>query len=240
MHLPAIHQLPQSGHLPFAPGHTLFTAPATRVLVAGRATQVSYRFGSESSSRRMFALHWQVAGRLSQITKHGKALKTIEAKKWGVGVLSQAELNRLALRFALPSREALYRVNLAFRRAGSVLARYGEYFRVVRPTVSVKLVASQASARVGDTLFLRVENYGSTPVRYGEPFSVEGFDGLSWNPSPPDLGPWHLNQFKLFGGRAGACQLFSVPSSMPPGLYRFSKDIAIPPKDIFAEFEVRP
>lgn len=238
-HLPNIHQFPRAGRLPFAPSDLRWDTPPTQILVAGRDTQVSYSFGSSSGAHRRFRLNWYIEGHLNQIDKQGKALKAIQEKRWRIGAISKAELDRLTFRFSLPSMRTLYRLNFTFRRHGDVLARYGEYFRMVKPTVSVKLAANQLSARVGETFLLRVENFGSTSVRYGEPFSIEKFDGLSWSPAPIELGPWRMNQHKLLGGMAGPCQTFLVPSSMPPGLYRFSKEIAKPAKHLTAEFEVR-
>jgi hypothetical protein len=238
--MPRVHEPPFSGELPFAPSRTYLHQPRSQVLVTDEYMQIGYAFGVDQGPDRTFALNWLVSGRLFKVNGRGESIKALTDKKWSIGTVSDEEFGDLAFRFGLPSGEGLYRVDLIFRKDnGRVIGRYGQYFRVVRPTVSVRLALSQQSARSGEAIFLRIENFGTTAVSYAEPFYVERFNGTGWVPYP--LGyAWHRPIFRIRGGLAGKCQSFPIPSDMPSGLYRFRKPLASPGRALTASFEVLP
>lgn len=239
--MPRVHPPPISGKLPFAPGHTYLTQPQSQILVADEGPHIGYGFRSDPGADRTFMLNWRILGRLTQVNGQGARKKLVDTKEQFVGTVTEAEFNKIALRFLLPAREGLYRLDLSFRKKnGKMLKHFSQYFRVVRPTVSVKLALSTQRIRASETLFLRVENLGTRSVRYGEPFSLETFNGSAWVDASVDLGPWHRPLFKILSGLAGKCQSFSVPSDLSAGLYRIRKKLASPARSVTANFEVLP
>ena len=168
----------------------------------------------------------------------GRTLRRFPVTKRNVAVLSEAEFDRLSISFEVPAEVGFYRVDFDFKdKRGKQLGHYAEYLRVLRPTWSTKLGLSQQLARPGEVLYFRVENFGTSPVRYGEPFLIETFDGGGWREYPLN-GAWHRPLFRISGGHAGQCQSFTVPNDMPPGLYRVKKRLVSPSRSITSEFKV--
>jgi hypothetical protein len=236
--LPKLRAIPE--HPSFAPRNTSLDGSANAILVLedGEAGRVGYGFTAPDSDRRV-SLHWTVAGQAAQVNAKGEEIRPLARVRRRVGVVDVAALNDLYLSFRIPSDPGLYRVDLVFRgKERKLLGRYGQYFRVVRPTVSVGLAASPAIAHRGEDVNVRVLNFGTVSVGYGTPFSVEQFDGTGWIRYPWNQ-RWTRPLFRLGGGQAGFCQTFPVPEDMPPGVYRFRKGLSNPSMSLTtAPFEV--
>jgi hypothetical protein len=71
---------------------------------------------------------------------------------------------------------------------------------------------------------MRVENYGSETVIFGESFRVQRFEDGAWVPAE-DLTPnlWLLWLGGSGPGGTGRCSSLSVKSDTPPGRYRIVK-----------------
>jgi hypothetical protein len=238
--LPKLRPVPERP--PFAPPSTSLSELGNAVLVLedGETGRVGYGFSAPNSDRR-FPLHWGVVGQAVQVSTEGEAIRPITRVRRRVGVVSLASLNNLSFRFEIPSDTGLYRVDLVFRdKDRKLLGRYGHYFRVMRPRISVELVADPSIVHPGEDIYHRLLNTGNVPVGYAAPFSVEQFDGTGWARYPWST-RWLRPLFRLPGGLAGRCQVFRVPEDMPPGVYRFRKGLRKPSLSLTtAPFEVAP
>ena len=134
------------------------------------------------------------------------------------------------LSFPVSARPALYRVEISFEnKSGKRLGRYGRYFRVVPIVRRARLGIESGTYLAGETVYARVENYGTIFVTFGVPYSVERYDGSTWARAPESpKGPWILPLLLAQSGYTGECLGFRSPVSMPPGLYRIVKGVEYP------------
>lgn len=155
------------------------------------------------------------------------------------------------LSFSVSARPALYRVEIEFENmSGKRLGRYSQYFRVVPIVRRARLGIESSAYHAGETVYARIENFGTTLVAFGVPYSVERYDGSTWTKAPESpKGPWILPLLLVQSGYAGGCFGFRTPVSMPPGLYRIVKGVEYPAvkpgghdshATLTAEFEVVP
>jgi hypothetical protein len=146
--------------------------------------------------------------------------------------------------FKLGGKPALYRLTVVFDSArGKRLASFQRYFRVVEPTVHRRLALNAPSYQPGQTVFARVENFGTEVAAYGVPFAIERLDAGGWGiaPESPD-GSWILPMLASGPGETGPCTGFLIPPEMPPGHYRMSKELIRDSagETLTAEFDVHP
>ncbi len=153
--------------------------------------------------------------------------------------------------FTVGPKPSAYRLTLVFRtKSDKRLGSLGRYFRVAAPTANRRLELNASSYRPEQTVFARVENFGTTPTRYGVPYEVERLSGDQWSRAPESpKGPWILPILISNPGRSGKCFSFWIPPKMPPGHYRIVKvvDRAFNPptrslgsETLTAEFEILP
>jgi hypothetical protein len=131
--------------------------------------------------------------------------------------------------------------------SGRKLAEFGNYYRVIRPTVHTRLTLDATTYRPGDTLFGRVENPGATVVLFGQEYKIEKPEGESWVPiiEAQFVIPLY---WVAAGVTSGHCIPFTIPTSMPAGRYRLSQEAVISwsrlhgqlRPTLHAEFEVVP
>lgn len=131
--------------------------------------------------------------------------------------------------FSLGGKRGLYRTTLLVRsRSGRKLAEFGNYYRVVKPTVHTRLVANSRAYTPGGTVFARIENPGAAFVLFGEEFKVEKREGETWVPAPesPDVFTMPLYEVAP-GSTSGHCTAFPIPPTTSPGEYRISEEAVI-------------
>lgn len=87
-----------------------------------------------------------------------------------------------------------------------------------------RLRINRTSVAPDGTLQIRVENRGSQPLIFGDPFSLEHRDHGDWRRLPVDrhfFAPRH----SVPPGRVGEAQDVHVPRWAPSGVYRVSKQV---------------
>jgi hypothetical protein len=243
-HLPKLHAPPASGRLGFGPASLRLHPLPALVTDEGR---VGYKL---DLNRHAPSLHpnWVVTTTLARIDSRGRAVKTIDRVRRR---LKTVRVGRgAAVQFEVEGESSLYRVITVFRsKSGKKLARYGFYFRLVPTTSNARLTLDASSYRVGDTVFGRIENFGTLPVSYGAQFAIEQLEGASWNRTPQSPRVFPLLSYAAEPGKSGAgCAQFRIRQNMEPGHYRMSKevDFEIVPQlrsehaTLYAEFDVRP
>jgi hypothetical protein len=189
---------------------------------------------------------WDLTLTVEQVNRKGESVLWVGRRDTRLGRLAPAQITEPS--FAMRDKPGFYRSVLVIRSdSGRKLARFGNYFRVVRPTVQARLVTDATSYQPGATLFARVENPGASVVLFGESFSVQHLEGGSWAAVPAAPGPFSSPlQFVAAGVTSHHCPIFPIPTSMPPGRYRLAQEAVIswPFQSkqlrpmLYAEFEV--
>lgn len=189
---------------------------------------------------------WDLTVTFARVSPRGAVVQQLGQRRLRLGQLAPAEIAEPG--FALPGRPALYRTTLAIRSAGGRrLAEFGNYYRVVRPTVHARMTSLATAYRPGATLYARVENPGAAYVLFGEEFTIEKLEGGNWAPAPESPGPFPAPLYFVAPGTSSAhCTVFPIPASMAAGRYRVSQEAVITwplqPQEqrptLYAEFEV--
>lgn len=221
--MPALHSPPTSGPLPFSPGSIHLQSLNSGQLQAGEGT-IGYAL-SNLASGRAAQPHWKVTASLSKIDRQGRPRKILKTKQLRLSHLGAGAIRYLS--FHVSREPTLYRVDVLFRSwSGKPLAAYGEYVRVVRSRLDVRLISSGKSFLPGQTVFARVANYGSESLEYGVDFSIEVFDGAGWIEAPiSPVNVWPALAVLTGPGEAGPCSTFEIPANAAPGRYRFVKSV---------------
>lgn len=193
---------------------------------------------------------WDLTVNLARVDWRGRFLWQIGWRHLRLGDLGAALIAEPNI--ALPRKPGAYRTTLVIRSpSGRKLARFGNYYRVIKPTLETRLTPSSSTYRPGETLFARVENPGAAFVLFGQEYAIEKLEGESWvrAPESPDAFVMPL-YFVAPGSTSGHCSVFPIPTSMPPSRYRISQEIVYgwqgEPRDrqirptLFAEFGLVP
>jgi hypothetical protein len=190
--------------------------------------------------------NWDITVTFARVNWRGKVVQRLGRRHFRLGKLAPVVITEPHI--LLPGKPATYRTTLVIRsHSGRKLAEFGNYYRVIRPTVHNRLVTDAGAYRPGGTLFARLEDPGATIVLFGEEFFVEKLEGEDWariseTPFPAPL------QFVAAGTTSNHCIVFPIPTTMPTGRYRLSQEAVISwasldgqiRPTLHAEFEVAP
>jgi hypothetical protein len=189
--------------------------------------------------------HWNVTVQLAQVNGNGSVRVFMGERRFRTLALAPAEI--VEPHFALPERPGLYRTTLVIRSAsGRKIARFGNYYRLVKPKTNMRFVPQKPTYRPGELVFARLENSGAAFALYGEEFTVEGLTGETWGPVPGAPGPLTTGLQFVAPGTTGHCLVFLIPSNFAAGRYRLSQETVISwpslhgqhRPHLYAEFEV--
>jgi hypothetical protein len=245
--MPPLHSSPLGERLSFGPRNVFFGRTGPWPLVVGSA-EIGFHLSYASITKHNTGppLHWLVTAKLAQVDLSGLVRDVIDWKRVDGLELS----DRISFSFQPPSKPALYRIEVVFRnKSRKKLGRFGEYFRVMRPTLDAGLSLNGASFRPGETVSARLENYGTEALSYGLHYSIEAFDGSAWARSPiSPSGPVVAIGLATGPGEAASCWDFRIPPDAPPGLYRFvwsgesyrNRFTGFRPLTLTAEFQIAP
>lgn len=112
---------------------------------------------------------------------------------------------------------------------GKRLARYKRYVRVERDFWDAKLGLNRHRFNPGNRILIRVENYGTEPIAFGEEFRVQAYRQGSWGHIRNPVAGWLLWLGYAPAGSAGRCSALRLPRDFPPGQYRIVKEVGAPP-----------
>ena len=241
--LPKRHTPAASGQLGFGPASLrLSPLPA---LVAGEG-RVGYKLHLEGQARVLHP-NWTVTTTLSRLDRKGRVAKVLDRVQRRVRTIRPGR--GAGVQFEIKGVSAPYLVTAVFRaKSGRKLGRYGFYFRLVPATSSVGLSLNANSFRAGDTVFGRIENFGTLWASYGAQYTIERLKGTAWEKSPESPEAFALPVYSAEPGKSGAgCSIFKTRPWTPPGRYRMSKEVFIEtvprsrvdPVTVYAEFDVR-
>jgi Big-like domain-containing protein len=189
---------------------------------------------------------WDITVTFARVSQRGKVLQSLGRRRLRLGGLAPASITEPHI--PLPRQPAIYRSTLVIRsHSGRKLAEFGNYYRVIRPTVHARLALTAPAYRPGDTLFARVENPGAAFVLFGQEYAIEKAEGESWVPvleAQFVIGLYYVAP----GLTSNHCIPFPLPTTMAPGRYRLSQEAVISwpnqPRQLrptlHAEFDVVP
>lgn len=213
------------------------------------ASGPSLSVGGNSSAGYQFQWdknpHWDITLNLAQVNADGSVRVWMGERRVRTSTLGQALIVEPHL--VLPGRLGFYRTTLVIRsESGRRIAKFGNYFRVVKPTTNMHFVPQAKTYRPGQTVYARLENRGLAFALYGEEFEVEGLQGEAWGPVPAAPGPYGTGLQFVAPGTTGHCLNFPIPAGFPAGRYRLSQETIISwpslhgqhRPHLYAEFEV--
>jgi len=224
--LPASPSPPLDEHLSFAPARVFLGRHAYGPLQLGqgeRGFSLSFSPYSESNSASR-RVGWQVTSRLTKVDRHGRRLaasQTIErhVKRVPAG-------RGLDFGFDVPGKPAIYKLEIVFEDgAGKRLARFGEYFRVLRPSLDVNFFLNGATFHRGETVQAWLANRGVAFLSFGLEKTIEYNDGTTWTPVQFSSGVVPAIGLGIGPGERTSCWGVTIPQNAALGTYRFAKTI---------------
>jgi hypothetical protein len=170
---------------------------------------------------------WDVTVTVAEVNASGKVIRQIGQRHLRLGPLAPALVTEPG--FTMSGKPALYRSTLVIRTStGRKLAEFGNYYRVIRPTVQARLAPDATVHRPGTTLFARIENPGAAFILSVEDYTVEVLEGASWLPAPGMQGPYVMPLYFIAPGMtASHCAVVPIPTSTPAGRYRVSQETVL-------------
>jgi hypothetical protein len=171
--------------------------------------------------------NWTISVTFARVNSRGKVIRWMGERRFRLSRLAPATI--VEPHVVLSGAPATYRTTLVIRsHSGRKLAKFGNYYRVIRPTVHAHLVSDAPAYRPGSTLFARVENPGAAFVLFGAEFFVEKLEGESWIPAPGAPGPFPTGlQYVAPGLTSRHCTIFPIPAALSTGRYRLAQEAAI-------------
>jgi len=171
-------------------------------------------------------LNWHITTELLRISSVSLRADLLATKMRYVATQEAAKIR--GQRFIVGGEPTFYEVRISFStRTGTVLGRYSEYFRVVRPKFSSRLTLSTGSIAAGRSLLFRVENQGTESILPNSRSFIERHEQGGWVGVESVVTPGLRPQIRelLFGGGASRCVSYQVPADQPAGRYRIINKI---------------
>jgi hypothetical protein len=243
--LPKLHGLPTSGQMGFS-SHNIVAGQGPE-LVVGEGN-IGFWLNLHNYSHPAH-VNWEVIATLTEVDWRGRPIRTVDHLRRRLHQLGREY--SADFEFPVSDPPAVYRVTAIFHSlSGRKLGGFGSYFRVVPATKHARYGLNSNIYHPGQTVFGRVEDFGTMPAAYGVPYWIERLDGTTWTKAPESpRGPWIMPLLYSGSGMAGKCDGFRIPTTMPPGRYRMAKEneyVNWPARfgrhqtTLTAEFEVSP
>jgi hypothetical protein len=233
-YLAPLKRMPQLRELPFRRASENSRFRGVYVSAAGPSLAVN---GGRAGYQLQWDTNpgWDVTLTFARVNRHGEVVQQLGQRHLRLGELAPALITEPA--FTMPGKPALYRTTLVIRSStGRKLAEFGNYYRVIRPTVHVRLAPDATVYRPGTTVFARIENPGAAFVLFGDGYAIEALEGDSWMELP---GSFVTPLSFVAPGTTGShCITFPIPASTPTGRYRASQEAVI--SWPFERYERRP
>lgn len=223
--LPHLPRNPPTAHLPFGPARVFLNHRAGPLFVGGGEVGYSLSFSPYRPGHHLSPLlNWVVEARYVQVDRRGRAIRVRGRIMHRLKRLrsSQGRPSSVVNFLFKAGRPALYRLEITFSEpSGKRLARFGEYLRVLRPALDVRLSLNGTAYGPGERVLARLDNYGTTSLSFGLFRTIEYFDGASWGPAPNSSQTAVLLPLLWAGpGASAQCWGFTIPAGEPQGLYR--------------------
>jgi Bacterial Ig-like domain len=224
--LPRLTGIPRSGRLPFGPTNVhlwRWLLPANMGHVVAGFGSIGYYFEGPA---RAVSVNWNVVSSLAQVDRSGVPIQSIAESRKLVERLPIENGSDFAL--SVPAMPGFYRYDILISDgSGELLGHYGEYIRVIRRKLAIRINVHPRVLSPGDVIYSRVENRGSMTVTYTKSYTLQRRVGQSWRvvnwpPGTPILSP----RYTFLGpGMTSECLRVHLPSHLRPGHYRLARDL---------------
>lgn len=222
--MPKVKAPPRSGILPFAARQIYFNPPTEDEIQTGHG-RIGFSFRAKHVPARGFDVHWSIRTTVVEVDAKGRLKRRLQRQH---RVLNVIRSNR-QLDFSAPLARppGFYRYGIDFYTTdGDRLGGYGQYVRVVRPTLKVGLQLDASSFSPYDHAKMRVVNYGTESISYGEGATFERYDGIQWVPvNDFSSSPVLRRVVGIGAGLFGRCEDFDIPADAVQGSYRVKKEV---------------
>lgn len=231
--LTPLASVPIPERLPFAPERVFFGALGRGALQAGwgiRGFRLSY---SPNQPEPPPELNWNVTSTLTPIDRYGQPLAPMQVIQQHVDRLQPVGpegAGEVRWSYYVPGQPAIYRLEIVFENElGEPLGAFGEYFRVMKPSVDYRFSLNKKKFRPGQTVRAKLSNYGVAALAFGLGKTVEYHDGTSWTEPPVEFGGGLVPAILLGAGpgTSKACWSVTIPENAPPGRYRLATSIEV-------------
>ncbi len=220
--LPATHEVPESGDLPFGPKTISLQLAAGPVLAPGES--VGFWLYSSNFSGHT-PLHWVLRDRIRLADASGRVGEVAARGHTRVRTINAGTEVKLFLR--PPRSLGFYRYDIEIVDFdGKPLAKYSRYIRVERKFWDARLGLDHDEFQPGGQVLSRVENFGTEYIAFGEEFGIQRYEGGSWiHVRNPSQSIWFLWLGFAGPGSAGRCSALQLPRDFPAGQYRIVKEV---------------
>jgi hypothetical protein len=216
--LPKLHTPTSSGGLGFGPKNVRIAFSGQLIVDEGLAgyTLTHRRRGSSVH------LDWDTETVLARVDWRGRTTAIEDRARKHVAGLWKSHGGGVG--FSIDRRPGAYRLTVTFSsHSGRRLGEIGSYFRVVEPTKKTQFRLNADSYRPEQTVFGRIENFGTAMIFFGAAYAIERLEGTEWITAPESPKAFILPLYGTGAGRTGGCSPFRIPITMPAGRYRMSK-----------------
>jgi hypothetical protein len=218
--LPRLRQPKQTGSLPFTKAKIHGTRGEPSVQT-GRG-RIGFAFIAPRFPERGLRLGWRVSVAVARVDSRGRIARTLQRSREAVKVAHRSE----QLDFTVPAHypRGIYRYEIELADlSGTRLARYGQYIRVMKPTIKPTLSARESPTFDGAQLRLQIANLGTTAISYGKGGldRVERFEEGEWRAVDIlDRRGVRRSLRSIAAGIRGPCESVPIADNAPPGRYR--------------------
>jgi hypothetical protein len=169
---------------------------------------------------------------LVELDRRGRRIGLPRTIKRNIKRLRTAEFG-----FEVSGRPAIYRLEIIFENeSGERLARFGEYFRVLRPGLDVDFFLNGTTFHRGEQVQAWLVNRGAAILSFGLSTTIE-YDGTAWTKPPVAFpgGPVLAIGLAIGPGVKTTCWKTIIPNDSAPGVYRFGTEVEHSSKAPFSD-----
>lgn len=244
--LPAIPPPPLDERLDFAPPQIYLNDHGSGPLQVGPGKQgFELIFGPSEEGAASRRVGWEVTSRLVKLDRRGHRIGPLRSIEKHVERLRAVDFG-----FEVSGKPAIYRLEITFEnKRGERLGRFGEYFRVLRPSLDVDFFLNGTTFHRGDQVQAWLVNRGVAVLSFGLFKTIEYNDGTTWVDPPVAFpgGPVPAIGLAIGPGVKTSCWKTTIPVDAALGVYRFATEVGhstkapfgdSDPLDLGAEFTV--
>lgn len=212
----------EPGNLPFGPKTVDIDVTAGPILAPGESVGFWLHSGNHGGRT---PLHWALRNRLRAVDATGNPGPVLSRDRQRVRLIHAGREVKLFLE--PPRTPGFYRYEIEIADFdGRHLATYGYHLRVERKLWDPRLGLNGTQFHPGDRVLIRVENFGTEWISYGEEFGLQRYaDGVWSHRRIPNRNIWLLWLGYLRAGMPGRCVPLDLPRDFPPGQYRIVKEV---------------
>jgi len=225
--LPRLKQPPISGRLPFGPSSLRVTP--TRPDFGGRLRvgkgMVGYRLTNESKTS-VKDLDWILISKVFRVDQDGRIQDLVAMSRGRLQNMSRRETRGETFFLSEPG---LYRFDITIKVPGDSRFQvgYGDYVRILEPTLDVRLNSQANRFRAGNVVNSRLENFGTELIQEVRDYSVELSTANGWLKVGPTALGWPRSPAPFLSAGKARCLSFRVPSQATPGRYRLVRQVEV-------------